>query len=377
MNEITYFKGNDKTEMNIEAFRNEMAQYLQMDTLSFLLGAGCSSNIVDGKETGVPIMSVMYKDFFKENPKFAIAGKQIKGEFNENLEKMLEVMGAVQIANQIQVIDEEIENNIMHVQKYLRKRIKDGINSPQVKEIYKNFYSKITQRSRKAPISIFTTNYDLFNEIALDELGFPYNNGFSGTYRRKFNPISYNYMFVENMNLHRDVWERVTSFFNLIKLHGSISWVRREDEIWEHDYEKIGAKETVMIYPTPLKDRSTLMTPYSDLFRIMENRIVQKNSILVTLGYSFSDEHINRVILNGLSIPSFRLVIFGKGPNIEKLINLDDSRITIIHSDDNIHYFKNFVQNVLPSIHPDVEEELRQQPIAHVIKNYEQGDTNE
>ncbi len=28
--------------------------------------------------------------------------------------------------------------------------------------------------------AIFTTNYDLFNEMALDELGFPYNNGFSG-----------------------------------------------------------------------------------------------------------------------------------------------------------------------------------------------------
>ena len=70
-----------------------------------------------------------------------------------------------------------------------------------------------------------------------------------------------------------------------------------------------------MIYHTA-KDRSTLMTPYSDLFRTMENRIVQKNSVLVVLGYSFSDDHINRVILNGLSVPTFRLVVFGQGPNL-------------------------------------------------------------
>lgn len=377
MSEIIYFKGNVKTEMTIEAVQNEMAQYLQMDNLSFLLGAGCSSNIVYGKETGISGMEELYNSFFKMNSKFEIAGKQMDGEYDRNLEKMLEAMGAVRIANHIQTIDKEIDKKILKVQGYLRDKIKAGIKSNQVKEIYKGFYSKITQRSRKAPISIFTTNYDLFNEIALDELGFPYNNGFSGTYRRKFNPISYNYMYVENMNLHRDVWERVASFFNLVKLHGSISWVRRDDEIWEQDYSDIKDEETVMIYPTPLKDRSTLMTPYSDLFRTMENRIVQKNSALVVLGYSFSDDHINRVILNGLSVPTFRLVVFGQGQNIEKLTKLGDPRITVISSDDKIHYFKNFVDNVLPSVHPDVEEELQQRPVRQLIKNYELGDIDE
>ena len=75
----------------------------------------------------------------------------------------------------------------------------------EVKAIYKDFYAKITQRTRKTPISIFTTNYDLFSEMALDELGFPYNNGFTGTNRRKFSPASYNYMYVDNMNLSHDV----------------------------------------------------------------------------------------------------------------------------------------------------------------------------
>ena len=377
MSVIIYCKGNNRSEMTTEAIQNEMAQYLQMDNLSFLLGAGCSSNIVEEKETGIPSMAVMYKTFFEDNPEFSVAGKKMNGEYDSNLERMLEAMGAVQIANQIKVVDEEIENKIGHVQKHLRNQIIGGLNSPQVKEIYKDFYSKITQRSRKAPISIFTTNYDLFSEIALDELGFSYNNGFSGTYRRKFNPISYNYMYVENMNLYRDVWERVASFFNLVKLHGSISWVKRDDEIWEQDYKDIKEDETVMIYPTPLKDRSTLMTPYSDLFRSMENRIVQKNSALVVLGYSFSDDHINRVILNGLSVPTFRLVVFGQGPNIEKLIKLGDPRITVISSDDKIHYFKNFVDNVLPSVHPDVQEELQKLPVNQLINSFELEDTDE
>ena len=377
MDNISYYKGKIKMEMTIEALQNEMAQYLQMDNLSFLLGAGCSSNIVDERETGIPGMAVLYKSFFEKNPSFKIAGKHIRGEYDGNLERILEAMGAIQITNRIQTIDEEIDKKILQIQGYLRDQIKTGIKSDQVKEIYKTFYTKITQRSRKAPISVFTTNYDLFSEIALDELGFSYNNGFSGTYRRKFNPISYNYMYVENMNLHKDVWERVASFFNLVKLHGSISWVRRDDEIWEQDYKDIKEDETVMIYPTPLKDRSTLMTPYSDLFRTMENRIVQKNSVLIVLGYSFSDDHINRVILNGLSVPTFRLVVFGQGPNIEKLIKLGDPRITVISSGEKIHYFKNFVDIVLPSVHPDVQEELQKLPVNRLIKSFELGGTDE
>ena len=380
-NVIQYIKGGIETTIDIETLQKLIAEILQIENLSFFVGAGCSSNIVDGQEVGISTMYQLYKDFFEKNPQFSVNDVSLKNKFDNNLEKLMEFLLATNIVNYEFIgtekeIDNQIDEKISMVKNFLLEEIKRVLESYEVKEIYKNFYSKISQRNRKNPINIYTTNYDLFNEIALDELGFPYNNGFIGSYKRTFSPKAYNYIYVENMNLNKSYWERVPTFYNIIKLHGSISWVKNNEEITEQDYKNINTEESLMIYPTPMKDRSTLMVPYSDMFRIMENQLTKKNSTLVVMGYSFSDEHINRIILNALSVQSFNLVIFGESENITKLRNLKDNRISIIFSDDKIHYFKNIVDKVLPEMHPDIEEEKELKKISFAL-NRMIGELNE
>lgn len=353
---ISYFKGKIEEKVDVQHIRNKLAQFLQMDNLNFLIGAGCSSHMVEDNETGIPGMAKLYKDFFEEHSNFEIAGIEVKSKFNGNLESMLETMGGIAAAEKVKIIDENIGDKIKTIQKFIRDKIIYGLHGDEVLQLYRNFYIKTVFRGRKSPINFFTTNYDLYNEQALDLLSFPYNNGFVGTYKRSFNPASYKYAYVEDMNLSKHIWERVPNFYNLYKLHGSISWVKDSTKIREIDYNHISEDDTVMIYPTPLKDRSTLMTPYSDLFRAMETALLRKNSVLITLGYSFADDHINRLILNSLAIPTFKLIIFGKSDAIDKLIGMDDSRIIVINSDDKIHYFKNFVEKAMPDIQEDVKE---------------------
>ena len=180
-------------------------------------------------------------------------------------------------------------------------------------------------------------------------------------------------MYVDDMNLSKEVWEGSSFFFNLVKLHGSISWVREKNDIWEKDYKTLADYETVMIYPTPMKDRSTLMTPYSDLFRVMENKLMQQNTILITIGYSFSDDHINRIILNALAVPSFKLIVFGQSESINRLTKIGDSRITVINSPDHIHYFDNVVRTVLPHPSPEVLEKTQQKSYETIIKSFIDG----
>lgn len=366
---ISIYKGSTLFEKSIKDAKKDFAQYLQTENLNLLIGCGCSSYRENGEETAIPTMAGLFESFFKEYPNFKISDIDPKDKFNHNLESMLGTMISIRLANQLKDIDNGIEEKIKIVQQHIVENIIKGQQCDKVVNLYRALYLKLVQPDRKQPINIFTTNYDQYNEKALDSLGFHYNNGFSGSYLRKFNPNTYNYVYVENMNLHRDVWGRVSSFFNLYKIHGSINWVIEDDEVIEKPVELCN-DERVLIYPTPQKDRSTLMTPYSDLMRNMHQELIKNNSVLITLGYSFSDDHINRIILNGLSNPSFKLIVLGKSDNIEKLIKLDDKRIIVINSQNKIQYFSNFVSKLMPDIDETLQQEMQLKTGTELIKEF-------
>jgi hypothetical protein len=107
----------------------------------------------------------------------------------------------------------------------------------------------------------------------------------------------------------------------LTKLHGSPDWFFDKDE--RRIYRKgipFGAPadhtdipknpvDTVMIYPNPAKDVETTQYPYAELFRDFAAAACRPNAVIVTYGYGFGDDHVNRVLLDMLTIPSTHLVI--------------------------------------------------------------------
>ncbi len=372
---VTYIKGNNEKEMNLEDVKLEISQYLQVEHINFLIGSGCSSYVENGEEKAIPVMKTLNERFYNENKGFSVLDIDTETRF-DNLENLLNYLNSVKIVNDKKSIEPEINKKINIVKSFIINQITNGINYDSLVKLYKSFYQRIFRDNRKTPINIFTTNYDLYNECALDDLNFLYNNGFTGTYKRKFNPMSYNYLYVQDTNLSRSTWNLLPNFINLYKLHGSITWEKSEGEIFEENYNKIKDNERVMIYPTPLKDTSTLMVPYSDLFRQFENKLFQQNSVLFILGYSFSDDHINRIIKNALCIVSMKIVIFGKSDNIDELRKLSDERIIIINSESKIHYFNNFVEKILPS---PTDDQLEEEKMVNTIKNIIKlsGDTDD
>ena len=381
----------------IESARKAISEAMNAKNIAFLLGAGCSSLMKDKKELGIATMAPLAKEFcgetiearaagFYSDPPTAGAvpapwrltkdeldyldalGVDLAKDYSRNLERLMEVLFAQRfVLRQSENPDLHpyravLDGIIKKVQDFLWTRVTQGAFATEgdttVRDLYERFYKKLVLRDRSLPRPwVFTTNYDHFSELAMDRLGIPYANGFSGVVERRFNPAIFRYALAEQLDVASRKWTAVDAFVYLCKLHGSVTWTEDDHglfpikEVWPPE-----SSNQMLIYPTPAKQNSSLGSPYADLFREFQSRIVREQSVLITAGYAFGDEHLNNIIYQALTIPTFRLVIFA-APDTEgeiaKLRALRDPRIWIIGGNGpsdgtRAHYFDMIVEHFMP-----------------------------
>ena len=161
------------------------------------------------------------------------------------------------------------------------------------------------------------------------------------------------------------------------KLHGSVSWESRGDGLFPvvETAPSLISSEQLLIYPSPAKQNASFAAPYSDLFREFQTRVVRDQSVLVTVGYSFGDEHVNNIIFQALTIPTFRLVAFVDpfaNETVTKLRELDDPRIWIVGTEDKqatwkAHYFSTLVEDILATGGSDNAEEAINSVLTNLL----------
>lgn len=365
--------------------RENLHDALNAKNLAFLFGSGCSSLMVDGKQRGIDTMAPLAKEFLEAAPglddaRFPSAAERealtnhlgfdlTAAEFASNLERLMEVLYSFQFVLKRSASAEmakgkaAVESLIDKVAAFVTQKCSEAPFSkgdPTIVDLYQAFYRKLVYRDRTLPRPwVFTTNYDLLSETALDRLGMPYCNGFSGTIERRFNPTTYRYALAEQLDLTSRKWAAVDSFIYLCKLHGSINWIEEGGSLFPIREVPAGVAtqgRRVMIYPTPMKQNASFGSPYSDLFREFQGRIVRDQSVLFVVGYSFNDEHVNNLIFQALTVPTFRLVAFLQ-PDAQgvaqKLRSLQDPRIWLIggagpKDGTKAHYFDTFVEEFMP-----------------------------
>lgn len=177
---------------------------------------------------------------------------------------------------------------------------------------HRTFFSRVI-RSRRASLprpQVFTTNYDLIIEHALDELGYPYIDGFSGTVERRLNLAFYGLDFHRVETTTQSVLARAEGALYLHKVHGSLNWRSTIEKDRSTGLESLEIKHTnaptqddelVLIYPTSAKEGDTLAYPYSDLLRLLGDAVQQEDTAVIVAGYGFADPHINRLLLRSLA----------------------------------------------------------------------------
>lgn len=155
---------------------------------------------------------------------------------------------------------------------------------------HEDFVRWIARMPRAHPVEIFTTNYDVLIETALEAERVPAFDGFVGCNRPFFSHDS----------LTRPESAPGAAWARLWKLHGSINWrwdtVRGRPRVVRTDPHNEGE----MIFPSHHKYDESRKQPYSALLDRLTRVLERDDAILFVCGYSFSDDHINAIIFDAL-----------------------------------------------------------------------------
>ncbi|TGL99676.1 MULTISPECIES: SIR2 family protein [Leptospira] len=273
--------------------------------IGFLFGAGSSLSKKSEKSLTVPAIGQMTQEIVKiageADKKFKNALEEISKELGEsnfnietilsNLEQKASFIGEGTL-NKLK--KDEFLNLIIEIKKNVRKAVsvhKDSETKIASKEIvselvHTDFANWIGQAERKYPIEIFTTNYDFLFELGLEQKEIPYYDGFCGSLRPFFNPES-----VED-------FEFLAKQTKLWKIHGSLGW--HFDKETEKILRVYPDDNDILIYPSSLKYKDSKKQPYESLLDRLSNFLKKDDSILITCGYSWGDEHINSRIISAL-----------------------------------------------------------------------------
>ena len=167
------------------------------------------------------------------------------------------------------------------------------VSLPDSPNPYTELVSWIAGTQREHSVEIFTPNYDLLIEEALERERVPYFDGFIGAHRPFFDPAS-----ISSDELPAR-WSR------LWKLHGSLGW-----SISGNAVVRSGQREaTELIYPDHLKYDQVTRLPYSALFERLREFLMTPDTLLVCSGFSFMDSHICAVLEEALAANSHTAIL--------------------------------------------------------------------
>ena len=211
-------------------------------------------------------------------------------------------------------------------------------------------------------VNLFTTNIDIFFEKVIDDLNLHYNDGFNGIFRKRFSLSNFKKSFYQK-SLHYDNIAEIP-VYNLLKIHGSITWrligseiqfkgmsliksinellidselldiISLDNKSWKDNGRSITIDEIIeeaeklklipdvsefikgyeklqVVNPTKEKFKDTTFNKtYYEMLRLYANELEKENSILYIMGFSMADEHIRDITFRAIkSNPTLKVFI--------------------------------------------------------------------
>lgn len=285
---------------HIEYLRQSLRQ--DKSPIGFFLGAGCPVSIKVVPEGGtdprplIPDIAGMtsYVRAQLDGSDHADAFAKLMATFDTttsepNIEDILSAVRALAVVVGTGTVHGLDQTDLANLEQQISASVVGlaAVDLPQSQTPYRTLAAWAGTVTRARPVEVFSTNYDLLLEQALEEVRVPYFDGFVGARRPFFDVAA----------IERD--EVPSRWVRVWKLHGSINW-RQEDEggVTRTAGPSDGAH--ALIHPSHLKYEQSRRMPYLALIDRLRAFLRGRGAALLICGYSFNDQDLNEVLIQGL-----------------------------------------------------------------------------
>lgn len=162
-----------------------------------------------------------------------------------------------------------------------------------------NILSKLVKKEQK--LNIVTTNYDTLIEDSANAEGFTVLDGFKFAQLPIFDASMFDWHLIKDVpNVKTQEVEYMSKVINLLKIHGSLTWELSPTGKNILRKSKGNVTNPVMVFPSSDKYAQSYQEPYFELFTKFQELLKRSNTLLITSGFSFADNHISRMILQAI-----------------------------------------------------------------------------
>lgn len=272
-------------------FRDHLARHDK--PLAFLFGAGasCAVRIDTGGKTESLIPAVAGLTTLAQaevgvlGEKYAKAWETVQQDCLENkqdpnIENILSRLRMmISAAGNADTLAGLKRGEIQSLEEAVRKSIAKAV-TPDLRLVtnfpHRKFARWLAKTSRKNPVEVFTVNYDVLIEHALEIERIPTFDGFVGSYKPFFHPDS----------LRRLESAPGSNWTRLWKMHGSVTWMRTEEDGRMRVVRGAPDPTGEMIYPSFQKYDESRQQPYSAFTDRLSRFLEQDDALLVVAGFS-------------------------------------------------------------------------------------------
>jgi hypothetical protein len=313
-----------------------LSAILQSEHLALLVGNGFTTAIARAAGASPPSMGGWQIDggFHEELEAAARSSATQLGRDNPNIEDLvraaLTLLGgldilqdprAAELRGELDRVLLELTHSILDAERAIDDAIRsDNEEGRRAHRLLVSFLLTFASRTAsRERLQLFTTNYDRLFEYGCDLAGLRPLDRFVGVLEPVFRASRLDVDLHYNPPGIRGEPRYLEGVLRLTKVHGSLDWRSAEGRLRrialpfgagaDHPAIPSAPSDGLMVYPNPAKDVETALFPYAELFRDLSAALCRPNSALVTYGYGYGDDHINRVMLDMLAIPSTHLVV--------------------------------------------------------------------